>query len=76
MITCVVEYTIDAAKVDAFERFGRAWIGLVNKHGGNHHGERVAYRGVHLFTEPAGCKYSGHVRKCIDRRNILSMEVW
>ena len=31
MITCVVEYTIDAAEVDAFERFGQAWIALVNR---------------------------------------------
>ncbi len=33
MITCVVEYTIDAAKTEAFERFARAWIGLVDRHG-------------------------------------------
>ncbi|HEY3716806.1 MAG TPA: hypothetical protein VGL39_19935 [Jatrophihabitantaceae bacterium] len=28
MITCVVDYTIDASKVDAFETFARTWIGL------------------------------------------------
>jgi len=38
VITCVVDYTIDPAKLDAFERFARAWIGLVSKHGGQHHG--------------------------------------
>jgi hypothetical protein len=26
MITCVVEYVIDAAKIDAFERFAREWM--------------------------------------------------
>ena len=31
MITCVVEYTIDPAKVEEFERFGRAWKALVNR---------------------------------------------
>ena len=40
MITCVVDYTIDPAKLDAFERFARAWIGLVSKHGCQHHGSR------------------------------------
>ncbi|MFI6046912.1 NIPSNAP family protein [Nocardia sp. NPDC051321] len=38
MITCVVEYVIDPAKIDAFERFGRRWMELVNRHGGTHHG--------------------------------------
>ena len=38
MITCVVEYVIDAAKIDAFEEFARRWIELVNRHGGTHHG--------------------------------------
>jgi hypothetical protein len=38
MITCVVEYTIDSRQIAAFEQFARAWIGLVKKHGGQHHG--------------------------------------
>jgi hypothetical protein len=38
MITCFVEYTIDAEKTAEFERFARAWIGLVDRHGGTHHG--------------------------------------
>lgn len=38
MITCVVHYTIDPNKLAAFEKFSRAWIYLVNNHGGRHHG--------------------------------------
>jgi NIPSNAP len=38
VITCVVDYTIDPRKTAEFERFARAWIGLVTKHGGQHHG--------------------------------------
>ncbi|MGW7792169.1 NIPSNAP family protein, partial [Streptomyces tricolor] len=38
VITCVVEYTIDAAKIDAFERFAERWMTLVEEHGGTHHG--------------------------------------
>lgn len=30
MITCVVDYVIDATKIDAFERFARRWMELVN----------------------------------------------
>jgi hypothetical protein len=37
-ITCLVEYVIDPAKIDAFERFARRWIELVGSHGGMHHG--------------------------------------
>lgn len=38
MITCVLHYTIDAAKLDAFEWFAQAWMRLVEAHGGQHHG--------------------------------------
>ena len=38
MITCVVEYVIDPEKIDAFERFARRWMELVDRHGGSHHG--------------------------------------
>lgn len=38
MITCVVEYTIDPRKLDAFEAFAQAWMHLVDAHGGQHHG--------------------------------------
>ena len=38
VITCVVEYVIDPAKTEAFERFARRWMELVGRHGGIHHG--------------------------------------
>ena len=38
VITCVVEYVIDPAKIEPFERFARRWIELVGRHGGTHHG--------------------------------------
>jgi hypothetical protein len=38
VITCVVRYTIDPLKLAAFEDFARAWMRLVDKHGGRHHG--------------------------------------
>lgn len=38
MITCVVTYTIDPAKTREFEAFARAWMDLVGRRGGVHHG--------------------------------------
>jgi NIPSNAP len=62
MITCFVEYTIDPAKVDEFERFGREWIRLVNAHGGQHHGyflpsEGASDRALALFSFPSFAAY-------------------
>jgi hypothetical protein len=62
MITCIVEYTIDTAKVDDFERFARAWIALVDRHGGTHHGyflpsEGASDRALALFSFPSLADY-------------------
>jgi hypothetical protein len=62
VITCVVDYTIDPAQLDAFERFARAWIELVNKHGGQHHGyflpgEGASDKALALFSFPSLAAY-------------------
>jgi hypothetical protein len=46
MITCVVEYVIDPAQIEAFERFGRRWIELAGVHGGMHHGYFLPMKGT------------------------------
>ncbi|WP_329070621.1 NIPSNAP family protein [Amycolatopsis sp. NBC_01480] len=38
MITCVVDYVIDPAKIADFERFAAEWMRLVDREGGVHHG--------------------------------------
>ena len=58
VITCVVEYVIDATKIDAFERFARRWMELVNLRGSTHHGyflpaEGASDRALALFSFPA-----------------------
>ena len=58
MITCVVEYVIDPAQIEAFERFGRRWIELVDSHGGMHHGyflpaEGASDKALALFSFPS-----------------------
>jgi hypothetical protein len=62
VITCVVEYVIDPAKIDAFERFARRWMELVNLHGGTHHGyflpaEGASDKALALFSFPSLAAY-------------------
>ena len=62
VITCVVEYVIDAAKVDAFERFATRWMELVDQLGGTHHGyflpaEGASDKALALFSVPSLAAY-------------------
>lgn len=55
MITCFVDYRIDPTKLAEFEDFARAWMELVDRHGGRHHGyflpsEGASDRALALFT--------------------------
>ncbi len=58
MITCVVEYVIDPAEIEAFERFARRWMELVELRGGSHHGyflpaEGASDKALALFSFPS-----------------------
>lgn len=62
MITCVVHYTIDPSRIEAFERFAREWMRLVEKHGGTHHGyflpaEGASDKAFALFSFPSLAAY-------------------
>jgi hypothetical protein len=62
MITCVVEYVIDPAKIEQFEQFAQRWIELVNRHGGTHHGyflpsEGASDKALALFSFPSLAAY-------------------
>lgn len=62
MITCVVDYVIDPRKIDAFERFAKRWIELVNRYGVEHHGyflpsEGASDRALALFSFPSLADY-------------------
>ncbi len=37
-VTCQVRYTLDLNELSAFETYARAWIVLVERYGGVHHG--------------------------------------
>ena len=38
MFTCFIKYVVDLNKIKEFEEYARAWITLVEKYGGIHHG--------------------------------------
>jgi hypothetical protein len=38
MVTCYLRYIIDPYKLKEFEHYGKIWIPLVKKFGGEHHG--------------------------------------
>jgi NIPSNAP len=55
MITCYLKYTIDPYQLDIFEQYGKKWIELVNRFGGQHHGYFMPGEGANniayaLFT--------------------------
>lgn len=45
MITCTLTYEIDPDRVDAFEVYAKAWIHLVTRMGGTHHGYFLPHEG-------------------------------
>ena len=63
----MVDYVIDPAKLEAFERFGRRWMELVERHGGTHHGyflpsEGASDRALALFSFESLAAYEQYRR--------------
>ena len=61
-VTCHLRYEIDPSAVDAFQRFARRWIALVERSGGQHHGYFLPSEGASdiayaLFTFPSLAAY-------------------
>ncbi|AIO35936.1 NIPSNAP family protein [Burkholderia pseudomultivorans] len=62
MITCYVRYVVDASKLSEFETYGKMWIPLVKKFGGDHHGYFLPAEGANnialaLFSFPSLAAY-------------------
>lgn len=62
MITCYLRYVLDPYKLKEFEHYGRLWIPLVNKFGGQHHGYFLPSEGANniamaMFTFPSLAEY-------------------
>jgi hypothetical protein len=62
VITCHLRYEIDPGKIEAFERFAQAWMELVEREGGTHHGYFLPSEGASdiayaLFSFPSFAAY-------------------
>lgn len=55
MITCTVRYEIDPDKLADFEIYAKAWLHLVPKLGGTHHGYHMPHEGP---NDIAYCHFS------------------
>lgn len=51
MFTCFIRYTIDPDKLNEFEEYARAWIFLIEKYGGIHHGYFVPGKAAERFPD-------------------------
>ncbi len=61
-VTCHLRYEIDPSELEAFERFAKRWIALVERSGGRHHGYFLPSEGASdvayaLFTFPSLAAY-------------------
>ncbi|MER2099677.1 MAG: NIPSNAP family protein [Pseudomonas qingdaonensis] len=62
MVTCYLRYIVDAYKLQEFEAYGRMWIPLVEKFGGQHHGYFLPSEGANnvalaMFSFPSLAAY-------------------
>ena len=71
MITCYLRYVVDPAKLKEFEHYGRMWIPLVERFGGQHHGYFMPSEGANnialaLFSFPSLAAYEQYRQKSMD----------
>ncbi|NRA82863.1 MAG: NIPSNAP family protein [Gammaproteobacteria bacterium] len=76
MITCFINYIIDANKIKEFEYYANLWIPLVNKFGGEHNGYFLPSEGASnvalaLFTFPSLAKYEQYRTKSFKDRACI-----
>lgn len=70
MVTCHLRYLIDPYKLKEFEHYGRLWIPLVEKFGGQHHGYFLPSEGANnvalaLFSFPSLALYEAYREKSL-----------
>ena len=62
MVTCFIRYVLHPSKLKEFETYGKLWIPLVEKYGGQHHGYFLPSEGASnialaLFSFPSLAEY-------------------
>lgn len=76
MVTCYLRYVIDPFKLKEFEHYGKIWIPLVEKFGGNHHGYFMPSEGANnialaLFTFPSFALYEEYRKASMQDPNAF-----
>lgn len=71
MVTCYLRYIVNPARLKEFEHYGKLWIPLVEKFGGNHHGYFMPSEGISnvalaLFTFPSLAAYEEYRKRASD----------
>ena len=81
VITCYLRYVIDPHKLDAFEQYAKAWIPIVNRLGGKHHGYFLTSEGANnialaLFSFPSLAAYEDYrMRMASDPECIAAFDL-
>jgi len=53
LFTCVIRYRVEPGKLAEFRDYAQAWIGLIRKYGGTHHGYFVPGTDDDSLPDPA-----------------------
>jgi hypothetical protein len=77
MVTCFIEYIIDANKLKEFEHYAKLWIPLVTKFGGQHQGYFLPSEGANnvalaLFTFPSLAKYEQYRNESLNDSECIA----
>ena len=78
MVTCYIKYVIDPFQSDTFEQYGKKWIELVNRFGGQHHGYFMPGEGANniayaLFSFNSLAEYENYRKLILTDNECLEM---
>jgi hypothetical protein len=77
-ITCHLRYIVDPYQLPAFEAYGKAWIRLVERFGGKHHGYFMPSEGTSnvalaMFSFPSFAEYETYRKASFKDAECLSV---
>jgi len=77
MITCYITYEVDPDQLEAFEIYAKAWIPLVARFGGTHHGYFLPHESandlaVALFSFPTLAEYELYRARSFEDSDCLA----